>query len=56
MEATRSSETSVYDKPTQCHIPEGGILINYMLFGMDCVGLYGSLSGNRVQLIAIFLL
>jgi hypothetical protein len=26
MEATRSSETSVYDKPTHRHIPEQGIL------------------------------
>jgi hypothetical protein len=26
MEATRSSETSVHNKPTQRHTPEGGIL------------------------------
>jgi hypothetical protein len=26
MEAARSSETSVYNKPTRCHIPEDGIL------------------------------
>jgi hypothetical protein len=28
MEATRSSETSVYNKPTQRQIPEGSILYN----------------------------
>jgi hypothetical protein len=27
MEATRSSETSVYNKPTRCHISEDGILV-----------------------------
>jgi hypothetical protein len=26
MEATRSSETSVYNKPTRRHVPEDGIL------------------------------
>jgi hypothetical protein len=26
MEATRSSETSVYNKPTQCHFLEDGIM------------------------------
>jgi hypothetical protein len=29
MDATRASETSVYNKPTQRHIPEGGILHSY---------------------------
>jgi hypothetical protein len=28
METTRSSETSVYNKPTQRHIPENSILHN----------------------------
>jgi hypothetical protein len=30
MEATRSSETSVYNKPTQRHIPEDGILHSHL--------------------------
>jgi hypothetical protein len=31
MEATRSSETSVHNKPTLRHIPEGGILHSHLL-------------------------
>jgi hypothetical protein len=34
MEATRSSETSAYNKPTRRHIQESGILQNAELFAM----------------------
>jgi hypothetical protein len=37
MEVTRSSETSVYNKPTQRHIPEDGIL-RFSLFSLACMG------------------
>jgi hypothetical protein len=32
MEATRSSETSIYNKPTRCHIPEDGSLHKCFMF------------------------
>jgi hypothetical protein len=43
MEATRSSETSVYNKPTRPHVPEDGILHVYVL--LTC-GLFNKASNN----------
>jgi hypothetical protein len=38
MEVARSSETSVYNKPTRRHIPEGGILPNNLSYlAIKCV-------------------
>jgi hypothetical protein len=38
MEATRSSEMSVYNKPTWCHIPEDGVLHRLRVFENRVLG------------------
>jgi hypothetical protein len=50
MEATRFSETSVYNKPTRRHIPEDGILHSHCLENLKfyIMFLYGTVMFNRV--------
>jgi hypothetical protein len=39
MEATCSSETSVYNRPTRRHIPEDGILLCYFRLAAACISI-----------------